>query len=367
MYQALDQFILYFTPVLMTVALIFCLQRTCVENGQLKFNLKQSCHKLGICQSFIAGIPMMVLPACQYGVGCDYWSYVDIYQSGEFGKEIVWGLINNIFIKFDFSPQSIFIFSSIIMIELYVYAICENSKIPEMSVLLFFFVGYYVFHVFGILREGIAVAIMFYSYVYVKKRDLIKFLICNLVAFGFHYTAILAMPLYWIYSFKFSYYKLCIFSLFIFLFKSYIGELLVSVMKLTYYGHYVGGEHDAGKVTTLGLAIPMVIIILGLIFSSDIWEFRILMTIAFITLNMMFFSEYIPAFGRVVVYYRIYFLLLLPFIANNIKTFFLRYSYICCVLACYCSLYLKNFIIMTLERPWGAALLTEYQTFFGMY
>lgn len=362
-----EQFMIYFTPVLVTCSLIFLLSRTFVKDGQLRFRLNSVCGHLDLVKSFIVGLPMMILPACQYGVGCDYWSYVDIYQSNVFSKEILWGFVNNAFSSLGLSPQSIFIFSSVLMITLWVSAICRNSKIPEMSILLFFFFDYYVFHVFGILRQGIAIAIVFYSYRYIKDRDVIRFLVSITVAFGFHYTSLLAIPLYWLYGINCDYRLLGVLSCFVLVLRSYIGELVVKIMGLTYYGFYIGGEHDPGKAAFLGLLIPLVIIITGLIFQSDNHEYRFLMTSAFVVLNMMFFTQYVPAFGRVAIYYGVYMLLLLPAIACNIRDYCLRVAYILSVLLCYGGLYVKSFAVMTLERPWGSALLTEYQIFFGMY
>lgn len=103
----------------------------------------------------------------------------------------------------------LFVITFIISFLVYQYAI-NNRK--ETDVVLTYAV--YLFIYFGItlnlVRQSIAMAIILYSMKYLRKNDAGKYLLCVLIASGFHSTAIIMLPLYLIYRFIGTQYELII-------------------------------------------------------------------------------------------------------------------------------------------------------------
>lgn len=66
----------------------------------------------------------------------------------------------------------------------------ENSKNFLMSILLYIFMFHY-YYGFNAIRQTIAISISFMAYMlYFKKNRYIRYLICMIIAYGFHSTAI---------------------------------------------------------------------------------------------------------------------------------------------------------------------------------
>lgn len=80
----------------------------------------------------------------------------------------------------------------------------------QLSSALFMFSYYCFFYVtcFSLMRQGVAVAICFYSLTYFLNGDIKKFLITILVAYFFHNSAVLMLlliPIYYIRNFRYKY------------------------------------------------------------------------------------------------------------------------------------------------------------------
>ncbi len=82
----------------------------------------------------------------------------------------------------------------------------NRSKMPWLSILLFFAVGEY-FDAFNLMRQILAVAICFFATKYINKskKDFFKYLILVLLASAIHQTAAIVMiPAYFLLRLKFS-------------------------------------------------------------------------------------------------------------------------------------------------------------------
>ncbi len=73
--------------------------------------------------------------------------------------------------------------------------ITRNSKNRFMSFILYFTVGAFSFQISGI-RQSLAMAIILFSFEYIKERKLVKFLITVFIAALFHKSAVVIIPMY---------------------------------------------------------------------------------------------------------------------------------------------------------------------------
>ena len=76
-------------------------------------------------------------------------------------------------------------------VSLFVY---KYSKKPWISFVIFSTFGFLPF-TFGILRQSLAIAMILFSYMFLDKNKKIYSLLFFLIAFSFHRTAILCLPL----------------------------------------------------------------------------------------------------------------------------------------------------------------------------
>lgn len=97
----------------------------------------------------------------------------------------------------------------------------KESKIIWLSYYLYITLNFYLFSMSG-LRQAIAISILLLSLEYIKKREIIKFLIICLLAMSFHKTAIVFIVLYIIYPIEINFY-------------SYILLLIISVCGFLFF------------------------------------------------------------------------------------------------------------------------------------
>ncbi len=67
-----------------------------------------------------------------------------------------------------------------------------------LTAILIYFVGFYLNLNFGLLRQGIAIGIFFYSLKYINSKEPFKYFILNIIACSFHISAIIVLPFYFI-------------------------------------------------------------------------------------------------------------------------------------------------------------------------
>lgn len=170
---------------------------------------------------------------------CDFFQYGKTPLLENFGTGYT---ILNQAVKLVFpSFQVLLAIISVVVIGSYAKVIKDYSPSIWLSLLLYLLINYYPS--FFILRQYIAIAIILLSLKYVIKREPIKFGLCAIIAFSFHATALLAVPLYLLYGMKGNVKNMIILA---------IGCVLVDVMFMsaaqyvnlfsTYYAGYFETE-----------------------------------------------------------------------------------------------------------------------------
>lgn len=160
---------------------------------------------------FLSFLPLFLVSACRYMIGVDYnsyaWIFTAITQTDEKTHvEIGYELLNRFCALLSNDFVSVFVASSLIILFFFAVAIYENSEIPALSVFLFVSLGYF-FYSLNSVRHFMALAIFFFASRYMKKvsvANFLKFALLILVAASFHKIAFIAIPIYFVFTRKFS-------------------------------------------------------------------------------------------------------------------------------------------------------------------
>ena len=137
----------------------------------------------------------------------------------------IWGVDYSVFL----SLQALLIYSLLWI------AIRRDCRYPMFSLLCL----YVTLGNGGIffVRQTIAVVLIFFSYHYIKNKELKKFFLCILLAMCFHRASLIALPLYLIFNAKYTtksfFYAVILGSLFILL--AYFGYLNTALNKFVDY------------------------------------------------------------------------------------------------------------------------------------
>ena len=197
--------------------------------------------------------------------------------------------------------------------------IYKNSSEPAMSFLIYSVLFYAFFAITG-LRQTIATAlVVMIGYEFIKERRFWPFLIITLVAFAMHKTAICFFPFYFIANKKITKNHFTILLAiypFLFVFRN---QLMVLLGGLAGYEQYVEQFEGAGTWTFSAILL----ILLGVtIFkckimlknNSNVTHYINALLIAFSFVPLTFVN---PSAMRVVQYYSIFLMLLVPEIIRS--------------------------------------------------
>lgn len=223
-----------------TVLLIFLL---CAINYFTGNNLKNNLRLFNI-GVFVLLFTDVLKDPFQYP---DMGGYADLLTTGYIsGENINWGylLINKIFrcvsVNFIFFNMTIATF----VVVVYTNEVKKKSVNPIFSLLLYSLLIYC--QSFWILRQALAEVIVLCSFKYILSRDLKRYAIAIVLALSMHSTAIIAAPLYFLYSIKLSkrnvILMLCVSIFSLFAFKSVAVYLMSGDSYYSSYLEYDGGD-----------------------------------------------------------------------------------------------------------------------------
>ncbi len=268
----------YVLGMIISVLLVFLYQKI----GHLfiiKISIKDfrgKKHKLNIdIAKYIPMIPLTVIAGIRYGVGQDYfYTYVPIFEktlAGNIGE--AWGEIGYIYLNkfvtlFTSDYSGIFILTSIIFIFFVFMSIYKESDNVPFSIMLLVLMGYYFCFMNGI-RQMLAASILMYSITFIRKRNLNKFIICIVLATLIHSSALLFIPLYFLYNRKIDY-KIIILSTFaLFITSGLISEFLLKIIGTTKYAWYLDSLYKAERSGMIMILINFLILLFAILFNKD--------------------------------------------------------------------------------------------------
>lgn len=245
--------------------------------------------------------------------------------------KIVWYLKNNQLIIFLYSFITLFFLKKGL----------ENEKInSNLSWIFFYSFSLFNFYFLSVMRQGVAVLICFYSYKYIKKEKIIKFLICVLIASLFHKTAIIFITSYFLKYFNLN--KKIGLSLTIFSFFS--TGLLIKIISLTgmYTQYLIQDYYIKSGTKFVYIIIFLHIFIYTLCYFREDFYLKNKEIINIYYLGNFSYIALIPfglTGGRTAVYFLIYLLYLVPKIQKIFyQKMLIKY---CMYLFCFILLYFQ--------------------------
>lgn len=139
----------------------------------------------------------------RYDVGSDYFSYEQMYLSQDsasfverYGIEYIFYIIYHVCYKLGVSYNFALCVLNIIPICL-LYKTFRDQKVFAWIIIMLFLSGQFFLHL-NIVRQSIALFVLIYSTSYIHKRLFARFIVCVIIAAGFHTSAVLFLPFYFI-------------------------------------------------------------------------------------------------------------------------------------------------------------------------
>ena len=133
----------------------------------------------------------------RYDVGRDHLSYLEAYQTG-IGVERYEYIFQYITILFDsLNLHYFWYFALWAFIQIFsVYYALKDERYLMPYIAISLMMGQYFIHWMNGIRQDLAACIFFYSISFISDRKFLKYILCCIIAFGFHKSAILLVVLY---------------------------------------------------------------------------------------------------------------------------------------------------------------------------
>lgn len=141
----------------------------------------------------------------RYGIGSDYFNYVDMYDDigegrGHHQGRVEFGFfwLNRLLNGFEFPAQTIILTSFLLTFGLILYTLIKHSENYFISILVLVCFGL-LFQSTNLVRQALAFSVCLLAIPYVLRRDFLRFmLIVALAGFLFHRTALFFVGVYFV-------------------------------------------------------------------------------------------------------------------------------------------------------------------------
>ena len=307
--------------ILMTlISLLFVYLSTKAKNKKIK-----------ILFEIFASIPFFIISAIRYKVGTDYtFRYVGDFQNISKGidvenLELGFKLIIKLCLIFSQNSQWLFVFTSAMITFFIMMTIFSESRNTIMSVLIFFIGGFF-FQSLNMVRQFLAMAIIFFSYKYLFENKKIKyFLMAIFVAFFIHSSSIVMLILLLIKD-KLVLKPIIIVPIIIIIsfFGQSIMEIITPIIDNTRYDVYLIGLYAKGEKSMLYNMVNLIIYFYMYIFykiklkNQKIEKRDILyINIQGLALIFTFMSSVHMLFARIANYFMVFQIISIPYFVET--------------------------------------------------
>lgn len=237
------------------------------------------------------------------------------FSRHEVGFKYYCKLISSIYYDYTFF---LMITSILSMIGVY-YFIQNNSKNYIQSTFIFITFNFYSYF-FGILRQSLAISILLFSLTFIKKRKLFPFLLFVFLASLFHKTALVFLPLYFVYQVKIDKLKFWIWLIFIILFVIFKNFILDFIFNYIYKPNSLEALSGSGY--------KMLVLLLGISLLSYFYQDKLLkkdrnnqlfINMTFIATLIQVLATMFSTAHRITLYYLFGIIILIPNIIRAIE------------------------------------------------
>lgn len=268
------------------------------------------------------------------------------YVSGYEGMETGWNWLNKFLSIVYPNFRIVIIFTSFVFVGGICWFILKYSKIKWLSFYLFITLGYYT-QSFSALRQYLAIVILLYGFKYVERRKLVKFIVVVCIASFIHKSALVFLPVYWLPKIKAKglYWPVIGFcSVVLLMYAPNILRFVIERTKYRGYLKYLGqGSGDGMLVMFLGFVFLILVYIRKYRRSDGNADLYLSLFMIAVLLNIASLS--LGLIGRIMLYFHISLIILLPNLLATVKNRQSRYMGLLAV----CSLTFIYYFIFLLK------------------
>lgn len=217
---------------------------------QLKSTYKTLC--------VLAFLPMTFVSVFRYEVGTDWPIYNDYFYWIANGTdkftEPLFNLLNKVIYTFTRDSWWLFAICALFICFFMFKAFMDQSVNPAFSILIFVISGDY-FNSQNQIRQALAMAIFLYAMKYVKERNAKKYFLFILIAVMIHTSAVVYIPVYFLYGLKVNARLLASIYAGTLVFLPIVNKGMIFIVSRTKYNWYFQSGYNRNDFYLLGFLV----------------------------------------------------------------------------------------------------------------
>lgn len=357
----------------MAIAFITYVMSTNIRSVTVAGGTDAALRRRALNRLYLAGIfaVLFMVSALRFGIGNDYAQYTLTAHEAYVGGYVVTETGFNLLVRFVYTLfgrecyEVVFAIFGFATLLLFLWVFYRDSADFSQSFFLFMTLGLY-FQTFNTVRYYFALAVALCSMRYVLEKDYIRFVFLILCAALFHKSVLLVLPVYFIATLEWKrwFYVLGIVVGAV----CFAGQGLLLKLALMLYPSYKNTIYLEGDMSLTSALRMLVIFALYLWFvrymgsgfreHTDYKKIRFYGQLNFLALLAATFFSFLPVVTRIVYYFSVSQLLMLPLIIKNIENDAVRIK-MKLIVTVVCILYFALFLLNAHQAGVG---LLPYRT-----
>lgn len=281
--------------------------------------------------AFLTFLPMYLINATMTYVGTDYKEYYRYYT--QLSPESTWHMdvafetICKILKSFNLDFQMVYFVICLIGYVLLLLCIRKYSEKYWQSYFWYFMFTYFFLLGMNLIRQFVAMMIVWYGISYIEEKKFMKYLICVLIATSFHFTAIIMLPFYFIFNKKLKLSLIALATVIAVPINFVFTEVLTWLFK-TFKPSYLNSNYIAKsfEIDVPYVGTCLITILLIVLFFNKIYQEGqngkgkyniIFVNSVFVGVFIVLFCSWLPIYKRFAVYFLLPGMFLIPNILQN--------------------------------------------------
>lgn len=280
----------------------------------------------------LAFFPLFFVSAVRYGVGTDYfYTYVPNFYRILHGESPYseWGFneLNRIIQIFTNDPQWLFVITSFIFVFILIKTIIKCSTNVTISIIVVLCSCIYFWSLNNI-RQAIAVVFVFAAFPHLVRSHVFRYIIHIAIACLFHWSALIMIIPYCMINIKFIRKNFLFFAIVILAFIPILCQIIEVILSHTKYSYYFSDSFNTGDISIGDLLFNFLFLVLSfcILYSNRMeskygYSLLFMQFLAFGTVIISIFLGIPELTSRIMMFFQVYHILLIPYCYKTIKKF----------------------------------------------
>ncbi len=255
----------------------------------------------------LSALPFVIVSSVRNKVGTDWYIYDEYFHAINEGtnsfREPLFNLLNRIIYLFTDDSQLLFVAVAIITLSFTFVAIYQQSKYIPFSIILYFLSTIY-FNSLNQMRQAIAMSIFLYASKFIWNKNWKKYMLWMLVAVGFHISALIYIPVYFLYGWKAEIKKHIVLFGIVLVSMPVLKVVIVALIKLTPYAWYFDSAYSSNDFLLAGFLISLVLLVFHEYYNysgnlNDDLQFHFMVNMQWLCVVSLLCTAFIPQVSRI--------------------------------------------------------------------